>query len=124
MWLTAREAKRRGILFDEIYNGALWVIVAGIVGARLFQVIDNWPIYAANPAAIFGTAGLGIYGALIGGLVAVVICARVWQLPLGRLLDASAPAIPLAQAIARIGCFINGDNCGVPTNPPLRWSVI
>lgn len=124
LWLTAHEAKRRGILPDEIFNGAPWVIGAGLVGARLFHVLDNWQTYAANPAAIFGTSGLAIYGALIGGLVAVVIYARVRQIALGRLLDATAPAIPLAQAIARIGCFINGDNYGVPTNPPLPSSVI
>ncbi len=124
LWLTAREAKRHGIIPDVIYDGALWVIGAGVVGARLFHVIDNWSTYAANPAAIFGTAGLAIYGALIGGLAAVVVYARKRRLPLGRLLDATAPAIPLAQAIARIGCFINGDNYGVPTNPPLPWSVV
>ena len=124
LWLTAREANRRGIVSDEIYGGALWVIGAGVVGARLFHVVDNWQTYAANPAAIFGTAGLAIYGALVGGLAAVVVYARVRRLPLGRLLDSTALAIPLAQAIARIGCFINGDNYGVPTNPPLPWSVV
>lgn len=123
VWLTAREANRRSILPDAIYDGALWVVIAGIVGARLFHVIDNWSLYAANPAAIFGTAGLAIYGALIGGLIAVVIYTAVRHLPFWRILDAAAPAIPLAQAIARIGCFINGDNYGVPTNPPLPWSV-
>jgi phosphatidylglycerol:prolipoprotein diacylglycerol transferase len=122
--LTAREANRRGIVPDEIYGGALWVIIAGIIGARLFHVIDNWDTYAANPMAIFGTAGLAIYGALIAGLIAAVIYARVRRLGLGQLLDATAPAVPLAQAIARIGCFINGDNYGVPTNPPLPWSVV
>src|SRR5581483_1885106 len=123
VWLTAREAKRKGILPNTIYDGALWVVVAGILGARLFHVIDNWSLYAANPAAIFRTAGLAIYGALVGGFVAVVIYTTVRHLPLWRVLDAVAPAIPLAQAIARIGCFINGDNYGVPTNPPLPWSV-
>lgn len=123
VWLTAREAKRRGISPDAIYDGALWVIIAGIIGARLFHVIDNWTFYAANPAAIFGTAGLAIYGALIGGFVAVVIYTMLHKLPFWRVLDAAAPAIPLAQAIARIGCFINGDNYGVPTNPPLPWNV-
>lgn len=142
-WLTAREAKRRGILpsdvpsrilpldsrvrddtSDEIYNGALWVIIGGIIGARLFHVIDNWSFYAANPSAVLGTAGLAIYGALIGGLLAVVGYAMIRRLPVWRVLDAAAPAIPLAQAIARIGCFINGDNYGVATNPPLPWSVV
>jgi phosphatidylglycerol:prolipoprotein diacylglycerol transferase len=124
LWLTAREAKRRSILPDDIFNGAPWVISAGLVGARLLHVADNWPMYAANPAAIFGTGGLAIYGALLGGLIALAVYARVRRLALGRLLDTTAPAIPLAQAVARIGCFINGDNYGVPTNPSLPWSVV
>ena len=124
LWLTVCEAKRRGIIPDVIYDGAVWVIGAGVVGARLFHVLDNWPTYAANPTAIFGTAGLAIYGALIGGLIALIVYARAKRQQLGRLLDATAPAIPLAQAIARIGCFINGDNYGVPTNPSLPWSVV
>lgn len=124
LWLTAREAKRRGIVPDEVWNASLWVVAAGIVGARLFHVVDNWSTYAANPAAIFGTAGLAIYGALIGGVAALAVYAHVRRLSLWRLLDAAAPAVPLAQAIARIGCFINGDNYGVPTNPPLPWSVV
>lgn len=122
--LAIFESERRGVNPEVILDGTLWVIGAGIVGARLFHVIDNWPTYAANPSAIFGTSGLAIYGALIGGLVALVVYARVRRLPLGRLLDITAPAIPLAQAIARIGCFINGDNYGVATNPPLPWSVV
>jgi phosphatidylglycerol---prolipoprotein diacylglyceryl transferase len=123
-WLAAREGNRRGILPDEICGCALWVIGAGLVGARLVHVIDNWQTYAANPAAIFGTAGLAIYGALIGGSAAIVIYALVRHLNPGKLLETAAPAIPLGQAIARIGCFINGDNYGLPTSPPLPWSVV
>ncbi len=122
--LAIREARRFGIVSDVILDGALWVVAAGIVSARLFHVIDNWPTYAADPAPIIGTAGLAIYGALIGGMIALVLYTRIRHLPLGRLLDVAAPAVPLAQAIARIGCFINGDNYGVPTNPPLPWSVV
>ena len=124
LWLTSREVKRYGLLPEEVWNGMPWVIGAGLVGARLFHVLDNWPAYAADPTAIFGTAGLAIYGALIAGLAALVVYALVRRLSLGRLLDAAAPAIPLAQAVARIGCFINGDNYGVPTNPVLPWSVV
>ncbi len=124
LWLAAREEERRGMSLDLVYGSAPWVIGAGIVGARLFHVIDNLQTYAANPAAIFGTAGLAIYGALIGGGMALVIYAYKQRVRLGLLLDIAAPAIPLAQAIARIGCFINGDNYGVPTNPPLPWSVV
>ncbi len=122
MWLTLREAKRKGIHADHITNAALWAIPAGLVGARLLHVIDDWPNHAANPWTIIGTDGLAIFGALIGGLLAIVAYARAHQVALWRLLDTVAPAVPLAQAIGRIGCFINGCNYGWPTDG--TWGVV
>jgi phosphatidylglycerol:prolipoprotein diacylglycerol transferase len=116
MWLILREAKRKGIDTDHIYKAALWVIPTGIVGARLLHVIDDWPNHAANPWTIIGTDGLAIFGALIGGLLALVAYARVHRLALWRLTDAVAPAIPLGQVIGRVGCFINGCNYGWQTD--------
>jgi len=43
VWLTAREAERKGFRKEEIYDSAVWVILAGLVGARLFHVLDHWP---------------------------------------------------------------------------------
>ncbi len=122
LWLTVREAKRKGIEVDHIYNAAVWVIPAGIVGARLLHVIDDWPDHAANPWTIIGTDGLAIFGALIGGLLALVAYALVHRVSLTRMVDAVAPAVPLAQAIGRIGCFINGCNYGWPTDG--TWGVV
>ncbi|MDE3089012.1 MAG: prolipoprotein diacylglyceryl transferase [Chloroflexota bacterium] len=122
IWLTLREAKRKWINTDHIYNAALWVIPAGIVGARLLHVIDDWPNHAANPWTIIGTDGLAIFGALIGGLLALVAYAWVHRLALWRLTDVVAPAIPLGQAIGRIGCFINGCNYGWQTDG--TWGVV
>ncbi len=122
LWLTLREAKRKGIDTHHIADAALWVIPAGLVGARLWHVLDDWPNHAANPLTIIGTDGLAIFAALIGGLLALVLYVRVHQLPLGRFLDVVAPAVPLGQAIGRIGCFINGCNYGWPTDG--SWGVI
>lgn len=122
LWVTLREAKRKGIPTDHVSNAALWVVPAGIVGARLLHVIDDWPSHAADPWTIIGTDGLAIFGALIGGLLALIAYTRVHQVPLGRLLDAAAPAVPLGQAIGRIGCFINGCNYGWQTNG--TWGVV
>jgi phosphatidylglycerol---prolipoprotein diacylglyceryl transferase len=95
---------------------------AGLIGARLLHVIDDWPHHAADPWTIIGTDGLAIYGGLIGGLVGVVAYARVHRLDLGRLLDVIAPAVPLGQATGRIGCFINGCNYGPSTDG--AWGVV
>ena len=122
MWLTVREAKRKGINQDHIQNAALWVLPAGIVGARLLHVIDDWPNHAANPWTIVGTDGLAIFGALIGGLLALVAYTRAHRVSLWLFADTVAPGLPLAQAIGRIGCFINGCNFGWQTDG--TWGVV
>ncbi len=121
-WLALREAQRKGVNVDHVYGAVLWVVPAGFVGARLLHVIDDWPNHAANPWTIIGTDGLAIFGALAGGLVALLAYAYVHHLPLGRFLDVAAPAVPLGQAIGRIGCFINGCNYGLPTDG--TWGVV
>lgn len=121
IWLAAREAERKGFKKSDIYDAVTWIAIAGLLGARLFHVIDHWPdTYAANPiSALFvWQGGLAIWGAVIGGLLAVVILAwrRGWPLP--RLLDAFVPGLVLAQAIGRVACIITGDAMGPPTTGP------
>jgi len=125
VWLTAREAERKGFKKEEIYDSALWVVLAGLLGARLFHVLDHWPDeYAANPvrALYIWEGGLAIWGAIVGGLIAVAILAwqRKWRLPV--LLDAAAPGLVLAQAIGRIACVITGDAMGKPTTGPFGFA--
>lgn len=121
LWLTGREAERKGFNKAEIYDAAIWIMLAGLLGARLFHVIDHWPHeYATDPirALYIWQGGLAIWGAIIGGLIAVVIVARSrrWKLP--RLLDAFVPGVVLAQAVGRVACIITGDAMGPPTNGP------
>ena len=125
IWLTAREAERKGFKKDDIYGIAMWIIIAGILGARLFHVLDHWSDeYALDPIRAFyiWEGGLAIWGALVGGLVAgAVICWRNhW--PFLRLLDAAAPGLVLAQAIGRIACVITGDAMGKPTAGPFGFA--
>jgi phosphatidylglycerol:prolipoprotein diacylglycerol transferase len=120
-WLVAREAARKGFPRAEIYDAAIGVILAGAVGARLFHVIDHWPdIFSANPirALYIWEGGLAIWGAVAGGLVAVVFLARRKAWNVWRLLDAAAPGLVLAQAIGRLACIITGDSVGKPTDGP------
>lgn len=125
VWLAAREAERKGFRKDDIYDGALWVVAGGLLGARLFHVLDHWPHeYALNPlrALYIWEGGLAIWGGVIGGLVAVAIVGwrRGWQLP--RLLDAVAPGLILAQAVGRVACIITGDAMGKPTTGPFGFA--
>lgn len=119
--LAAREAGRKGFKKEEIYDGALWVVIGGILGARLFHVLDHWShTFAADPvrALYVWEGGLAIWGGIAGGLLAVMILAKLrgWNLP--RLVDAAAPGLVLAQAIGRVACVITGDAMGKPTNGP------
>ena len=123
-YVALREAKRKGISQDEIYSIGTWAVIAGIVGARLLHVIDKLDYYLANPGAIlaFQNGGLAILGAILGGSAVLIVYTRRRGLPLGRLADVAAPAIILGQAIGRIGCTINGDAVGAPTDLP--WGFV
>lgn len=125
VWLTACEAERKGFKKDDVYEVAVWIIVGGIVGARLFHVLDHWSdVFAANPLRAFYVweGGLAIWGAMTGGLTvtALVSWQRGWRFP--ALLDAGAPGLVLAQAIGRTACVITGDAMGKPTNGPFGFA--
>lgn len=125
IWLAAHEAARKGFKKDDIYDAAIWVILGGMIGARLFHVIDHWPdIFAANPirALYIWEGGLAIWGAVVGGLIVITILARLrgWRLP--KLLDAVVPGLVLAQAIGRLACIITGDAMGKATTGPFGFA--
>jgi len=120
--ITLLEAKRVGISEDHIYSVALWGIIGGVVVSRLFHVIDKWDYYMANPGQILSFSGLTVYGAVIGAMAAVLIYAWIKGLSFWQLGDIAAPGALLAQAIGRIGCFINGCCYGLPTSLP--WAVV
>jgi len=125
IWLAEREAGRKGFNKDEILNSSLYIILAGMVGARLFHVIDHWPDdFAANPISVlyFWEGGLAIWGGVFGGLAAVFILARIkkWRLP--KLLDAFVPGVVLAQAVGRVACIITGDAVGKVTAGPFGFA--
>ena len=123
--LVARLAKEKGFTTKDVCLTALCGVVGAIIGARLFNVIDQWStIYQYDPkqALYFWEGGLALYGALIGFFVFGITYAAIRKMPLGKVADLAAPGMILAQAIGRIGCTINGDAYGTPTSLP--WGVL
>ena len=124
IWVTLREAKRKGIPSEPIAGMLLWILVGGLVGARALHVIDRWDFYVANPGQILAVqnGGLAILGAIIGGAVTGGVLAWRKRLPVRRLFDAAAPGIVLGQAIGRFGCLVTGDALGPPTDG--TWGIV
>lgn len=124
--LALREARRKGLAGDDIYSLGFWAILSAFVGARLFHVVDNWTYYLANPLAVLDlqNGGLAILGGILGGTLGGLLYARRRGLATGRIADAAAPGLILGQAIGRIGCTINGDALGAPTNLPWGFAYV
>ena len=117
--VALREAARRGMNRDQLMNVALLAAVLGIVGGRLYYVVQNNPsFYWHHPAEIIAVwqGGMAFFGAMFGGAVAVAISSWRWHIPFWSLLDVGAIGMTIGQAIGRIGNIINGDIVGYRTN--------
>lgn len=115
------EAKRRREAWEHILNIAMIVLPLGFIGARLYHVIDQWDFYLQNPTLIIGGSGLGIFGAVIGGIIGLIVYTRWKKLSTLHWLDITAPGLILAQAIGRWGNFFNQELYGYPTDLP--WAI-
>ncbi len=95
----------------------LGALIGGIVGAKFYYVLLYWDRTAADPIGmIFSRGGLVWYGGLIGGILVVLWMVRRRRAPVGLAADAVAPALALAYAVGRLGCFLVGDDYGRPTD--------
>lgn len=126
LWLSAREAVRRGESPDDLLKAAEIALIGGLIGARLYYVLFNLDYYETQPWwRIFAVweGGLAIHGGLIAGLLTGG--AYVWAkgLPLLTYLDIVAPSLALAQAIGRWGNFFNEEAFGGPTDLPWKLFI-
>ena len=128
--VAAFEAKRRGENEDHVWNILMVAMLLGIVGARLYHVFSSpaggnlgWAYYRVHPEAILfiWDGGLGIYGAIAGGLIGVLLYTYRNKLNLWRYLDIGAPALLIGQAIGRWGNWANQELYGPPTTLP--WGI-
>lgn len=122
LWWTWRAVKKEGLNPEQVYTLAIWALPGGIVGSRLTWFVDEISRHAIRLDDILGGQGEAITGAIMGGALAAYIGSKVHKLNFGLLSDLAAPGLLLAQAIGRIGCTINGDAFGTPTDLP--WGVV
>jgi len=122
VWLPVRLLRGR-VSEDALYAVATPAVIGGIVGARLFHVVDCWTLcgYDTNPWLIpqIWNGGIAIMGAVVvGAITGYVVALRRGDIPIGAGADAAAAGIGLGMAIGRIGDIINGEHhavaCGAP----------
>ena len=126
-YLAGRLAARAGQDPDHVWNLLAWSLLIGIAGARLYHVFSSpadgfgWAYYRQHPLDIInfwsgGFRGLGIYGGLAGGILAIAGYCWIHKLDIVLYLDYIAPNVLVAQAVGRLGNFVNQELYGPPTH--------
>jgi phosphatidylglycerol---prolipoprotein diacylglyceryl transferase len=113
------DAPRRGLDRDKLLNTSLIAAVLGVLGGRLYYVVQNHPdYYLHNPGQILAVwqGGMAFYGAIFGGALALLIGCWRYRMNFWSVADLGALGMTLGQAFGRIGNIINGDIVGYPTN--------
>ena len=123
LFVASRQARKEGLDGARIADMAVWVLIAGLLGAKLLLLIVDWSVYSQRPKELFSLVQSG--GVFYGGLLGAIPVAwwYMWRhkLPTWRTADALAPAVILGQAIGRLGCFAAGCCYGRPADVP--WAV-
>ena len=116
-WILGRQLERYGLPRPLAWDLLAWIAVGGIVGAKAWYLALHPAEFAASPiGAIFSRGGLVWYGGFVGGVLAYWFQVRARKLPMATMFDATAPALAIAIALGRVGCFLVGDDYGLPTN--------
>ncbi len=117
-WQLHRAMRHYGIGGEEDASSLVFAVgLCGILGGKVYYAILNgdWRL-------IFDRAGIVWYGAFLAGFVALLVTVRRKELPLARTFDATAPGLSLGYCVGRVGCFLVGDDYGMPTDLP--WGTV
>jgi phosphatidylglycerol:prolipoprotein diacylglycerol transferase len=123
-WLTGRELARKGYDASLALDALFFVIPLGFIGARAYHVATDYDLYAEDPfPGVFEVwnGGLGIYGAVAGGFLGVLLFGWYRGISPLAFADAAAPGLILAQAVGRWGNYFNQELFGRPSNLP--WAI-
>lgn len=108
---------------DSIIDLAPYLVIFGIIGARLYYCILNYEFYLRFPTEVLAIrhGGISIHGAILGGLIGLIIFAKRHKISILKLMDISSVGLVLAQSIGRWGNFFNSEAFGTPTD--LAWKL-
>ena len=124
--LSVRYSKRLGINPDDTWNLGILVVLAGILGAKILLIVNDWSYYTRNSGEIFSMNTLRSGGVFSGGLIAGLLAAAWYiyrhKMPPLRTCDAFAPGLAIGHAIGRVGCFAAGCCYGKETHA--AWGVV
>lgn len=123
-WLGWRAATAYGVPSDQLGNIIFWIAIGGLIGGRLFQVLDHLPYYLAIPRDILAVddGGISLLGYWVGGVIGVFGAARWTGIPAWGTLDALTPAALVGQLIGWLGCLCTGATWGLPTGG--AWGIV
>ena len=109
-WLAIQQANRQDLNPEVVFNLAFLAFIFGIIGARVFYVLENSGYYIKNPLEILMLqhGGLSWFGGLLLGVTIAIWYLKAKNFPVYKMLDLISPFVALAQAIGRIGCLLNG----------------
>jgi len=119
LWLLGKD----GVDTSHAGDGVVWMVVLGLIGARLLYVWENFQLFTGQLLRIFALTegGISQWGGLFGAAVGALIWARRASISYLKVVDASGPAAMIGLAVGRIGDVINGEHHGTPTSAP--WGV-
>jgi phosphatidylglycerol:prolipoprotein diacylglycerol transferase len=122
-WIGARLLTKNGRNGELVWDGLVWLILAGVFGARLVYILTNLGAYAADPSEIFKIwhGGLSFHGGIIAGGIATYYYFRSKGIPFLEVMDAFAPGVSVGIILVRIGNFMNGDILGYRWDGP--WAM-
>lgn len=123
LFVALKLAPRYNIKTQDVWDLSGWLIICGVIGARLYDICLELTYYWSNPLAALKiwNGGLAIHGALLGGLIAVIIFIKKRHLSFWNMAAVLLPAVALGQAIGRWGNWFNQELFGRPSNWP--WSI-
>jgi phosphatidylglycerol:prolipoprotein diacylglycerol transferase len=123
--LSRQLARLRHLDPELITDLSFWLVLFAIPAARLYYVLFEWGYYRQHPGEIIAIwqGGIAIHGAVLGGIAAALLFARMNRISFWQLADVVAPSLILGQAIGRWGNFFNSEAFGRPTNLPWKLYI-